>query len=139
MYFILFHPLDGLIKTFYSSSPSRGPLITGSIPATSSLLYNVQVELMLTDLDRDNEYADITLNGISFGQCNPSSCQACCKWYNCSALRTSPILGSPTGILVHIQYSNSASSYRCTVNGHRDTAIARITLVPLGWLIVYCL
>ena len=109
-----------------------GPLISGSIPVIQDQLYTVKVELMLTDLDGDDEYADITLNGISFGQCNPSGGQQSCTWHICSALTQSIIQTSTSSISVYIQYSDEVDDFPCEVDGRNAPAIARVTLIPAG-------
>ena len=122
-----------------SSSPQNGPLISQNIDVISNLLYNVNLEVMLTDLDSSTEYLTIDISGTGMapsitGTCNPNYGQASCDWYTCTisptqAFSTNQILA------VQLQYSSAVGSFAtCSYMGQTGHAVARVTLAPSGKL-----
>ena len=106
--------------------PSSGPLITGSIAVAANTLYNVKVEVMMTDVNGGSEYLEsITMDGQSFGQCHPSG-SADCSWWTCS-LSKSQLTTSSSNIPIRIQYTSAVGSFRCTYNSLTGNGVARIT------------
>ena len=121
--------LAGSATTVMSSTfPSNGPLISQDITVTANQFYNVQLEVMLTDLDSSSEYADISINGINVGRCNPSSGQGSCNWYTCT-LSPSQVSSTNTILTIQLQYSSAVNDFAvCTFEGHTGHAVARVTL-----------
>ena len=112
-----------------TKTPSSGPLITGSIAVSPNTLYNVKVEIMSTDVDGGHEYLDITMDGQSFGQCNPSGSECGCGWWTCS-LSKSQLTTSSSNIPIRIQYSSQVDNCICTYDGLTGNGVARITFTP---------
>ena len=121
------------MKTF--AGTSNGPLISDSIAVSANTLYNVQVEVMSTDLGDSGEYLDITIDGQSFGRCDPRAteweCKCGTKWYNCT-LSKSQLTTSSSNIPIRIQYSSNVGSWcSCSYNGLTGSGIARITFTTI--------
>ena len=111
-----------------STSPSSGPLILQNVTTEASTWYDMHVEIMLTDLNSASEYTDISINGVNVGQCNPSSCQGCCTWYNCT-ISPSRFYSASTFLTVQLQYSYAVNDFAvCSYNGYTGHAVARVTL-----------
>ena len=81
---------------------------------------------MTTDTGADSEYADVTIDGQSFGRCNPGYPDRDCRWYTCS-LSKSQLTTSSSNIPIQLQYSGSVCGTSCTYNGLTGTGVARIT------------
>ena len=82
---------------------------------------------MRTDTGASSEYADVTIDGQSFGQCNPGYPESNCEWYTCS-LSKSQLTTSSSNIPIRLQYSGSVSTgVRCSYNGLIGMGVARIT------------
>ena len=111
-----------------STSPSNGPLITQGITVSANETYDVQVEVMLTDLDSSSEYADISINGNNVGRCNPSFGQSSCAWYNCT-ISPSQVTPTTTTLTIQLQYSSAVNAIGvCSSDGQTGHAVARVTL-----------
>ena len=111
-----------------STSPSNGPLITQGITVSANEAYDVQVEVMLTDLNSASEYADISINGNNVGRCNPSSGQGSCDWYNCT-ISPSQVTPTTTTLTIQLQYSSAVNDFAvCSSDGQTGHAVARVTL-----------
>ena len=114
-----------------SNSPSVGPLIEQTITVTPNIIYNVKIEVMLTDLDSSSEYADISINGNNVGRCNPVGIgyeAGSCRWYTCTI---SPTEATSTNsyLMIRLQYSPDVESVTpCTYDGQTWHAVARVTL-----------
>ena len=120
--------LDPTIQVLATNSPTDGPLINGHVLVEANKMYSVKVELMLTDLDGSSEYADIIIDGIDFGRCNPSGTQMSCEWYTCTEKQVSI---SNSIISVNIQYGSEVGDLgKCTSDGQTGHGVARITLTP---------
>ena len=120
--------LDPTIQVMATNSPTDGPLIDGHVLVEANKIYSVKVELMLTDLDGSSEYADIIIDGIDFGRCNPSGTQMSCEWYTCTEKQVSI---SNSIISVNIQYGSEVGDLgKCTSDGQTGHGVARITLTP---------
>ena len=89
-------------------------------------LYNVKVEIMMTDVDGSHESLDITMDGQSFGRCNPSGSGCDCRWWTCN-LSKSQLTTSTSNIPIRIQYSSGCGWCPCTYNGLTGNGVARIT------------
>ena len=115
-----------------STSPSNGPLIMQDITVTPNQLYNVHVEVMLTDLDHSSEYANISIAGNLVGMCNPNYGQGSCNWYSCE-ISPSQAFSSNTVLSVQLQYSQAVNDFAtCTFGGQTGHAVARVTLTSAG-------
>ena len=110
-----------------STSPSNGPLIEQSITVTPNIIYHVKIEVMLTDLDLNTEYADISINGNNVGRCNPNSGQGSCDWYTCILSHTEAT-STNSHLTIQLEYNNVYYDDKCTYDGHTAHAIARVTL-----------
>ena len=111
-----------------STSPSNGPLIMQDIAVSPNQIYGVQVEVMLTDLNSASEYADISINGVNVGQCNPNYGQSSCAWYTCT-ISPSQASSTNTMLSIQLQYSSAVGNFAiCTSNGQTGHAVARVTL-----------
>ena len=120
--------LDPTIQVMATNSPTDGPLINGYVLVEVNKIYSIKVELMLTDLDGSSEYADIIIDGIDFGRCNPSGTQMSCEWYTCTEKQVSI---SNSIISVNIQYGSEVGDLgKCTSDGQTGHGVARITLTP---------
>ena len=94
-------------------------------------MYGVKVELMMTDLDTTSEYADITIDGVNYGTCNPSGSQMSCQWYTCTGLSQSQVTTASSSVSIQIQYSSGVNDLGdCTADGLSGHGVARITLIP---------
>ena len=98
-------------------------------------MYQVQFEIMITDLDTSTEYATITMNGANFGQCGPfSSSIEHCIYDDCSnSLTTTNIQSDSSGqIRIVVRYSGQVDAtghgVECTYQGATVTGLVRITL-----------
>lgn len=120
--------LDPTIQVFATNSPTNGPLISGYVSVEANEIYSVKVELMLTDLDGSSEYADVTIDGIDFGRCNPSGSQMSCEWYTCTEKQVST---SSSIVSVKVQYGSEVGDLgKCSSDGQTGHGVARITLTP---------
>lgn len=124
-------------KTF--GSTAEPPLIDGSLlNVVPNQLYSVKVELMQTDLSSSSEYAAISLNGVSYGNCDGGNyCDGCCGWFDCnSQLSNNQITSSSSSISVRLVYSNAVQSSHsaCTdsMSGQSGGGVARVILTPVG-------
>ena len=133
----------GSSSTFGSGSSSP-PLIEETISGLAQgTTYDVQVQLMLTDLSWSMEYATITINGENFGDCDGgNTCDGCCTWYTCNGLdnmNNNQITPSTTSITVKLAYTTHVSSTyaKCTdsVSGEMGGGVARIILTPASKMI----
>ena len=122
-----------------STSPSNGPLISQNIAVASNQLYNVNLDVTLTDLDSSTEYLDIFINGTGMAQnitgtCNPNYGQASCDWYTCTISPTQAFSTNQM-LAVQLQYSSAVGSFAtCSYMGQTGHAVARVTLTPSGKL-----
>ena len=126
---------ETITKIFVSNNPDPGPLISETIDVTQDRAYDVKVELYLTDLDYQNEYVDIKIDGQNVGRCIPSICAGCCTLHDC-AISPSQITSSSSGMSVSMQYSIEVqgSVATCPVDGQNWAAAALITLTGKGLL-----
>jgi len=125
-------PVLPVEKTFTSSYPSDGPIISGSMAVASNTLYDVQVQIMNTDMYSSSEYADIYLDDKSFGRCYGDS-DGTCSWYYC--IRYDQIQTTSSSLKVELRYSQEVgSTFPCTDDetGQSGTAVAWVSLWPSG-------
>ena len=122
---------DSVVYTFYDSSGSTNPTVTGTLSVSSGNQYSVKVEVYLTDLNADYEYATITIGGTNMGNCNPkfSEAQCGCYWYDCSNDVTGGnIVASSGEIAVVAKYGTEVDYCTCLWEGINTYGIIRITL-----------
>ena len=126
-----------MTKTF--SSRASPPLIVGSIDnIIPNQLYNVQIEVMQTDMSSYTEYAAISLNGVSYGNCDGGNTNdGACGWYDCqSQISNNQITSSSTSVSVRLAYTSSVASSHSTctdsASGESGGGVARVTLTPVG-------
>ena len=122
---------DSVVYTFYDSSGSSNPTVTGSLSVSSGNQYSVKVEVYLTDLNADYEYATITIGGTNMGNCNPkfSEAEGGCYWYDCSNdLSGGNIVASSGEIAVVAKYDTQVDCCTCLWEGVNTLGIIRITL-----------
>jgi len=120
-------------KTFTSSYPSDGPIISGSMAVAPNTLYDVQVLIMNADMASSSEYADIYLDDKSFGTCYGDS-DGTCSWSYC-IIWDDQIQSTSSSIKVELHYSQDVGSiFPCTDDetGQSGTAVAWVSLVPSG-------
>ena len=114
--------------------------------------YDIQLEVLMNDLGASHEkIKDVTLNGISIGECNPkcdddkteSECDYACTFYDCTSFLTTTTISSGTGSLdVKLRYQGHSrdcdcdkDSWQCEKENSNPSltpmvAVARITLIP---------
>ena len=115
-----------------STSPSSGPRIEQNLAVTAYQLYNIYVEIMLTDLDHSTEYTDIYLNTNHVGRCNPTLCQGCCDWYGCT-ISPSQVFSTNSVVNVTLQYSTQVNAFaQCSYDGQTGHAVALVTISSAG-------
>ena len=121
----------------FTDSRTRAPIIQENINVIPHQSYLVDVDIVITDTETRTEYADITLDGKSFGRCNPSLPDHRCTWHNCSVMThgtnvdRQPITSVDGVIQFKAQYSSDVDQSRtCTVDGETGTAIVRVKLTP---------
>ena len=126
---------ETITKIFVSNNPDPGPLISETIDVTQDRAYDVKVELYLTDLDYQNEYVDIEINGQNVGRCIPSICEGCCRLHDC-AISPSQITSSSSSMSISMKYSIQVEGTvaTCFVDGQNWAAAAQITLTGKGLL-----
>ena len=123
-------------KTFSSSHPSDGPIISGTMTVVSNTLYNVHVEIMTSDMSSSSEYAAIYFDGKSFGSCDGGNkADNTCDWYNCP-ISLNQIQTISSTLQVEFRYSQEVNTgtSTCTDNetGQSGSAVARVTLTSPG-------
>ena len=103
--------------------------------------YLVAIEILHTDTNAPDVYADITLDGINFGRCNPKGIRFKCSWHDCS-LPTyygtnvpKRLINSTNGVILFkaaysYSYGYAYGHEECSVNGVSGAAFARVTLTP---------
>ena len=123
-------------KVFYSNT-TVAPMIKENIYVIPHQSYLVDVEIVHSDTDNENEYADITFDGQDFGRCNPNGHEFKCTWHNCSEENHGSnvprrSINSTFGIIkFEAAYSrNVDADPSCNANGVKWTAIVRVTLTP---------
>ena len=130
---------------------SRPQIYSDIIEATPHMNYDIQIEVLLNDLGEvDEKISDISVNGISIGECNPNcgdmtarECDYACTFYDCTPHLTHTIVSSGSGTFnVKLQYEEHSrdcdcdkSTWQCqkenTGTGLSPmVAVARITLTP---------
>ena len=110
-----------------SNSPSNGPLIEQTITVTPNIIYHVKIEVMITDLDGNTEYADISINGNNVGRCNPFYGYGSCAWYTC-AISPTKATSTNSDLMIRLQYSPAVGSTTCSYDDQIGHAVARVTL-----------
>ena len=130
--------LDEIIWTFYSTS-IPGPTITETIEnLEANTMYQVQFEIMMTDIDHATEYATINMNGANFGQCGGLGTSLTdCTYHDCSSSLTSRNIQSNSSgqISIVVSYSNRVDNGHgasCTYNGETVSGLVRFTLTKAG-------
>ena len=101
---------------------------------------------MVTDLDDNNEYIDVSINSNNVGRCNPTGVtEGSCEWWTCS-ISPSQTFSTTTSLSVRLKYSKYVGyyeNYKCTYNGKTSHAIARVTLTEgklqiIRWYYSWC-
>ena len=130
--------LGELVWTFYSTSVP-GPTITGTIEnLEANTMYQVHFEIMMTDIDHDNEYATINMNGANLGECGELGFSLTkCTYHDCSSFLISRNIQSNSSgeISIVVSYSNRVDNGHgasCTYNGETVSGLVRFTLTKSG-------
>ena len=113
------------------------PMILEDIHVVPDQPYFVNIEVMHTDTDGKDEYADIAMDDQTFNKCNPSGPDFECTWHTCSLenQETNPLgrtITSTDGVIkFNATYSRGVTGNKhCNVNGLAGTAFVRVTLTP---------
>ena len=108
---------------------SGGTLLQQNIEVVANEIYNVQIDVMTTDLNSDSEYADVSIDGSNVGRCNPSGRGRwdSCKWWRCP-VKPSQMSSTTNSLSIQLQYSSGAAGQQCTYNGQSAYQMARVTL-----------
>ena len=121
----------------FTDSSTTAPIIQENIKIIPNQKYLVDVEIVITDTEHRDEYADITFDGKNFGKCNPSLADHTCTWHSCNLtthgtnVERQPITSTDGVIAFKAKYSSDVDqSRKCTVDGATGTAIVRVTLIP---------
>ena len=118
-----------IVTVMTTQSSSSGPRLQKNIDVVANEIYNVQVEVMTTDLSSSSQFADVSIEGRNVGRCNPEPIYQwdSCIWWICP-ISPSQVSSSTTSLSIQLQYSSSVSGGSCTYNGQSTMAIARVTL-----------
>ena len=121
----------------FTDSRTTAPTIQENINVIPNQRYLVDVEIVITDTEHRDEYADITFDGKNFGRCNPSLPDHTCTWHSCnvtthgSNVERQAITSTNGVVAFKAKYSRDVDqSRKCTLDGATGTAIVRVTLTP---------
>ena len=113
------------------------PVVEGFISVVPNQRYEVFIEIVLTDVDHSIEYADISVDDVNFGRCNPDQNIDCNAWYDCT--RTSHGTNVPRREITSIsgrvkiiaKYNTHVHRSGCKWNGKDLSGIVRVTMTPI--------
>ena len=121
----------------FTDSTTTAPIIQENINVIPHQRYLIDVEIVITDTESHDEYADITLDGNNVGRCNPSLADHTCTWHSCNAtnhhghVERQGITSTNGVIAFEAKYSRAVNqATTCTMDGATGTAIVRVTLAP---------
>ena len=137
-------------RILYMSSTTYQNALGESIRVIPGIIYKLSVGILQSGLGNDlAQLSDIKLNGISFGDCNPSGSEIACSLYNCfddnSIKEVTSYTGSISVVLIYRKVPQhicdcNLNSWACSpksgYSGHIPNraptrAAAKINLTPI--------
>ena len=118
-------------KTFYSSTPTLGPLIQDAVTLIPKALYQLEVNILETDFGTEDEFVHVTIDGESIGICKPTA-EGLCGWHSCSKLNVTDVRYNHDRIPLQLQYSIGVDSTRASCDERPDQVGARVSFYLKG-------
>ena len=113
-------------KTFYSSTPTLGPLIQDAVTLIPKALYQLEVNILETDFGTEDEFVNVTIDGESIGICKPTA-EGLCGWHSCSKLNVTDVRYNHDRIPLQLQYSMGVDSTRASCDERPNQVGARVS------------
>jgi len=124
-------------EVLFKEDETQNPSFTRSLNLVPNQKYEVFIEVMGTDMDGNNEYLEVKIDGRSLGKCNVDKYNSCIfddctqgnnEGYN--GIQRQTIKSLSGTIKIDANFPGVDANNPCPIQGVNSRGIFRITLTP---------
>ena len=130
----------------YDSSGGTNPVLHQKVSVVPNTWYEVTIEVLVTDMDSESEYLDISINDDKFERCTPMVPNSDkCNFHNCNddnnransrSIGNQIVISSKSTININATMTGvDDGTVKCTYQNVETFGVLRITLNALGKMI----